>query len=263
MKTLRKIGKLLLIVLVALLAIPILLLVAVILLLLSPIPVGLRFRYDGAAALRLIIAFFHMQLLPKKPMTRTQAEKAAAKKAKKQEKKAKKAAKKAEEKKKRQAHSLIAKPEPEAPAEPKPKTSVRDKLEGLIPWAKLGVRFVGEFFHRRLCVRRLNIRVALANSDPAKLAMSTGRAWEILGIAVPILEQGFRIKERRLNVYPDFTAKKTDVEAELQIRLILGGLFWMALRYGFRALKLFLSRKFRKKASKTEPTEETAPAKAS
>jgi hypothetical protein len=66
-----------------------------------------------------------------------------------------------------------------------------------------------------------------------------------------------------LNVYPDFTAKKTDVEAELQIRLILGGLFWMALRYGFRALKLFLSRKFRKKATKTAPTEETASAKAS
>ena len=260
MKTLRKIGKVLLIVLIAVLAIPVLLLVGVILLLLSPIPVGVRFRYHGEVSLRLIVAFFHKQLLPKKPLTRKQLAKAEAKK---QEKKAKKAAKKAEEKKKRQAHSLIAKPEPEAPAEPKPKTSVRDKLEGLIPWAKLGVRFVGEFFHRRLCVRRLNIRVALANGNPAKLALSTGRAWEILGITVPILEQGFKIKERRLDVYPDFTAKKTDVDAELQIRLLLGGLFWMALRYSLRALKIFLSGKFKKNKTRPAPVEPAAPAQAS
>ena len=140
---------------------------------------------------------------------------------------------------------------------------MRDKLEGLIPWAKLGVRFVGEFFHRRLCVRRLNIRVALANGNPAKLALSTGRAWEILGITVPILEQGFKIKERRLDVYPDFTAKKTDVDAELQIRLLLGGLFWMALRYSLRALKIFLSGKFKKNKTRPAPVEPAAPAQAS
>ena len=250
MKTLRKIGKVLLIVLIAVLAIPVLLLVGVILLLLSPIPVGVRFRYHGEVSLRLIVAFFHKQLLPKKPLTRKQLAKAEAKKA----------AQKAEQEKKRKAHSLIARPEPETPT---PKKPLRDKLEGLIPWAKLGVRFVGEFFHRRLCVRRLNIRVALANGDPAKLALSTGRAWEILGIAVPILEQGFKIKERRLNVYPDFTAKKTDVDAELQIRLLLGGLFWMVLRYGLRALKIFLSGKFKKNKTRPAPTEPAAPAQAS
>ena len=246
MKALRKIGKILLIVLIAVLAIPVLLLVGVILLLLSPIPVGVRFHYHGEVSLRLIVAFFHKQLLPKKPMTRKQLAKAEAKKA--------------EQEKKRKAHSLIARPEPETPT---PKKPLRDKLEGLIPWAKLGVRFVGEFFHRRLCVRRLNIRVALANGDPAKLALSTGRAWEILGITVPILEQGFKIKERRLNVYPDFTAKKTDVDAELQIRLLLGGMFWMVLRYGLRALKIFLSGKFKKNKTRPAPTEPAEPAQAS
>ena len=260
MKALRKIGKILLIVLIAVLAIPVLLLVGAILLLLSPIPVGVRFRYHGEVSLRLIVAFFHKQLLPKKPLTRKQLAKAEAKKAAKKAKKEKKAAQKAEQEKKRKAHSLIARPEPETPT---PKKPLRDKLEGLIPWAKLGVRFVGEFFHRRLCVRRLNIRVALANGDPAKLALSTGRAWEILGIAVPILEQGFKIKERRLDVYPDFTAKKTDVDAELQIRLLLGGLFWMALRYGLRALKIFLSGKFKKNKTRPAPTEPAAPAQAS
>lgn len=261
MKKLRKVGKLLLIVLIAVLAIPVLLLVGAILLLLSPIPVGVRFRYHGEVSLRLIVAFFHLQLLPKKPMTRKQLARAEAKKAKKQEKKARKAAQKAEQKKKRQAHGLIARPEPETPKQPKqPLRAKLDKLEGLIPWAKLGVRFVGEFFRRRLCVRRLNVRVALANGDPARLALSTAKAWEILGVAVPILEQGFRIRERRLNVYPDFTAKKTDAEAELQIRLLLGGLFWMALRYGLRALKIFLSGKFKKKQTPPEPAEPAAQA---
>ena len=142
MKALRKIGKILLIVLIAVLAIPVLLLVGAILLLLSPIPVGVRFRYHGEVSLRLIVAFFHKQLLPKKPLTRKQLAKAEAKKAAKKAKKEKKAAQKAEQEKKRKAHSLIARPEPETPT---PKKPLRDKLEGLIPWAKLGVRFVGEF----------------------------------------------------------------------------------------------------------------------
>ena len=215
----------------------VLLIILGILLLIGLIPVGVIFRYDGAVSLKLVIAFFRLQLMPKKPKTRKQLEKD-------QIKKEKKAKKKAEQKKKKQAQSLIAKP----PEPPKPKKPLKDTISGLLPWAKLGVRFVGEFFHRRLCVKRLKVRVALGGGDPAKLAMSNGKAWEAIGMALPVLERGFKIKKRRIVVYPDFTAKKTDVEAELYIRLLVGGLVLMVLRYGCKAVKVLLASKKAKKA---------------
>ena len=219
-----------------------LLIILGILLLIGMIPIGVIFRYHGDVELSLKLAFFRYQILPKRPLSPKQQAKA-------ERKKAKKAAKKAEKKKKQQAQDLIAKP----PEPPKPKKPLRDQIAGLVPWAKLGVRFVGEFFHRRLCIRRLWIRAALADRDPARLAVTTGRAWEAIGIAVPILEQGFRIKERKIAVYPDFSAAKTELEAELRVRVLVGGMVLMLFRYAFRALRILLaSKKAEKQANQSE-----------
>ena len=49
----------------------------------------------------------------------------------------------------------------------------------------------------------------------------------------------------------------------LTVALLLGGLFWMVLRYGLRALKIFLSGKFKKNKTRPAPTEPAAPAQAS
>ena len=163
----------------------VLLIILGILLLIGMIPVGVMVHYHGEVELKLVLAFFRIKLMPKKPKTRKQLAKEAAKKE-------KKAAQKKEKKKKQQAQSLIAKP----PEPPKPKKPLKDTVAGLVPFAKLGVRFVGEFFHKRLCIRRLKIRAVLAGGNPAKLALNNGKAWEAIGTALPILERGFRIKER-------------------------------------------------------------------
>ncbi len=222
----------------------VLLIILGVLLLIGMIPVGVIFRYHGDVELKLVLAFLRLKILPKKPKTRKQIEKAKAKKTKKE-------AKKAEKKKKKQAQRLIAKP----PEPPKPKQPITDKISGLLPWAKLGVRFVGEFFHRRLCIRKLNVRAALAGGDPAKLAETNGKAWAVIGAMIPLLEQAFKIKERHLVVYPDFVADKTDVEAEIYVRLRVGGVVLMLLRYAFRAIKLLIASKKEKKQKKTERAE--------
>ena len=225
----------------------VLLIIAAVLFLIGCIPVGVLFRYHEEIQLKLVVAFLKIGILPKKPLPRKKREKAEAKKA---AKAAKKAKAKAQKKKKQQAQSLIAKPKPAEPPKPQPKKSLSDKIGGLIPWAKLAAGFVGEFFHRKLCVRKLRIRAALAGGDPAKLARTVGTAWEAIGIAVPILERAFRVKDRRIVVYPDFQASKTDVEAELYIRLRIGGLVLLAFKYGFRALKILISQKKQAKAAR-------------
>ena len=210
------------------------------------IPVCARFRYHEQIELQLSILFYKICILPKKPLSRKKREKKEAKQA---AKAAKKAEAKAKEEKDAKARHLIEKPKP---AEAKPEEPLTDKVAKLIPWAKLGANFVGEFFHRKLCVTRLRIRVALAGSDPAKTGRTVGKAWQTIGVALPILERAFRIKERKIAVYPDFTAPKTEVEAELAVRLRVGGVILLGLKYAWRALRLYLRQKKEKKARKIQ-----------
>ena len=227
------------------------LIILAVLFLIGCIPVGVIFRYHEEIELKLTVLFIRIGILPKKPQPRKKREKAEAKKAKKA---AQKAEDKEKKKKKEQAESLIAKPEPE---KPEPKKPLKDKIAELIPWAKLGARFVGEFFHRKLTVTRLHIRAALAGGDPAKTAETVGRAWEAIGIAVPILEQAFRIKEKKIAVWPDFTAKKTELEAELRVRLRVGGVILLVLKYACKALaQLIRSKRAANKEKKVQQEDE-------
>lgn len=218
------------------------LIIAAVFFLIGCIPVSVLFCYHEQIELRLSILFVKIGILPKKPLSRKKREKKEAKQA---AKAAKKAAAKEKKKKDAQAHALIAKP-----AKPKPKQPLTDKVAALIPWARLGASFAGEFFHRKLCVTRLRIRAALAGADPAKTGRSIGKAWESIGIALPILERAFRIKERKIAVYPDFTASKTEVEAELAVRVRVGGVVLLGLKYAWRALRLYLHQKKEKKAKR-------------
>ena len=221
----------------------VLLIIAAVIFLIGCIPVSVLFRYHERIELRLSILFLKIGIIPKKPLSRKKREKQEAKKA-------AKAAKKAEKKTQDAAHALIAKPKPAEP--PKPKQPLTDKIAVLIPWAKLGANFVGEFFRRKLTVTRLRIRAALAGGDPAKTSLTVAKAWETIGVAVPILERGFRIKERKIAVYPDFTAAKTELEAELAVRIRIGGLVLLGLKYAWRALRLYLRQKKEKKAKAAE-----------
>ncbi len=232
----------------------VLLIILGVLFLIGCIPVGVLFRYHDEIQLKLTVLFFRIGILPKKPLPRKKREKAEAKQA---AKAAKKAEAKAKKKKKQQAQSLIAKPR--EPEEPKPRQPLSDKIAGLIPWAKLGAGFVGEFFHRKLTVKRLRIRAVLAGGDPAKIAQSVGKAWEAIGIALPILERAFRIKERKIAVWPDFTASKTELEAELHIRLRIGGVVLLVLKYAGKALATLIRQKriAKKKQQQAEAEAET------
>lgn len=222
----------------------VLLIVLGVLVLIGCIPLRVRFCYHAGIELKLGVACFWLRILPQKALTPAQQEKKARKEAQKAEKKAK------EKKDKQQKAQTQALTKP--PAQPKPKKPLTDRIEELIPWARLGAGFVGEFFHKKLTVTRLRIRAVLSGRDPAKTAQTVGRAWEIIGIALPILERAFRIKERRLAVYPDFQADQTELEAELCIRLRVGGLVLLGVKYGCKALALYLRKKRLAKKQKTE-----------
>lgn len=208
-----------------------------ILLLILLLPVGVIARYDGEVGVRAAIGPFRLQILPAKPKTRKQLEKE-------RQKKEKKAQAKAEKKKKAEADKLIKKDEPE---KPKFKEPLKDKLAGLLPFARLAVDALGSVF-RRLKIRQLTVRVRMGGSDPAKLAQSYGKAQAAVSAMLPLLAGRFRIKKKEISIQPDFLAKKTEVEAVLSLRYLVFDLLGIALKYGFRGLKLLLRRKKQQKA---------------
>ena len=156
-----------------------LLIVLGVLFLIGCIPISLRFRLHDGVDLKLVIAFWKLWLIPKKPLSRKKREKKAAKKA---EKEAKKAEAKEKKKKKQKSEHLIAKSAARKAA-PKRKKSLQNKVAALIPWARLAARFAGEFFRRKLTVTRLRIRVVLAGGDPAKTALTVPSSGAYTGVS--------------------------------------------------------------------------------
>lgn len=119
------------------------------------------------------------------------------------------------------------------------KVKQQDKKGGSItdflPLVKIGLNFLNAF-RKKLRIRRLEMKLILAGDDPCDLALNYGRAWAALGNLMPQLERCFVIKKRDLEVECDFETTQTLIKARIDIVISLGGLLWIALRYGLQAL---------------------------
>lgn len=208
-----------------------------ILLLINLLPVGAYCRYDGDSLIQLWIGPFRIRLYPSKPKTQKQQEKAERKKA-----------EKAQKKKDKKETSLVQK-KPKKEKSDTPKEPLPDKIAGILPFVKLVTEFLGKF-RRKFLIKKLYLHIRLAGNDPAKLGVNTGRAWAAIASVMPILKSRFRIRSSDVQVSPDFVGTKTEVELVLHIRLIVGAVVLLALRYGIRGLKLYLKQKSDKKSKK-------------
>ena len=112
-------------------------------------------------------------------------------------------------------------------------------LTDFVPLVKLALDFLEEFFHRKLRVKRLELKVILAGGDPCDLAVNYGKYWAAVGNLWPLLEKLLIIKKRNVEIECDFTSDKTLVFARVDLSITLGRLLSMAVRYGIRALKEF------------------------
>lgn len=181
------------------------------------IPVGVDARYhENALALRLKIGFFTMQVLPAKP-------------------KKKKAAPKKEKSAPKNAAAKPAKPKKQFQM---PKLTLQD----ILSLADLACDTLGNL-RRKLRVEVLVLHVTLGGSDPAKAAILYGRAWALIGMLNPKLEQLFVIKKRDIQPVLDYNEKEMKVDAHLALTITIGRAVSLAARAGVRFLKLWLNKK--------------------
>ena len=181
------------------------------------IPVGVDARYhENALALRLKIGFFTMQALPPKP-------------------KKKKAA---FSKKKSAAKKPDAKPVRTKKQLQMPKLTLQD----ILALADLACDTLGNL-RRKLRVEVLVLHVTLGGSAPAKAAILYGRAWALIGMLNPKLEQLFVIKKRDIQPILDYNEKEMKLDAQLVLTITIGRAICLALRALVRFLKLWLNKK--------------------
>ena len=191
--------------------------IAAVFVLIGCIPVGVDARYhENALALRLKIGFFTMQVLPAKP-------------------KKKKAAPKKEKSAPKNAAAKPAKPKKQFQM---PKLTLQD----ILALADLACDTLGNL-RRKLRVEVLVLHVTLGGSDPAKAAILYGRAWALIGMLNPKLEQLFVIKKRDIQPVLDYNEKEMKVDAHLALTITIGRAISLAGRAGGRFLKLWLNKK--------------------
>ena len=176
---------------------------------LAVLPLGISAKYDTAGAwLRLIAGPVRITLFPGK-------------------KKEKEPKKKKDDKSKG--------PHQEAESAEKKGGSVTD----FIPLAKVAWDLLCDF-RRKLRVKRLEMKLILAGSDPCDLAINYGRACAALGGLEPQLDRFFVIQKKDIQVECDFVEEKTRVYARLDLTITLGRLLALFVRYGWRALCAFI-----------------------
>lgn len=199
-----------------------------ILFLLLCLPAGVYLRYRSAGMfLKLVYGPVRLQLLPSEGG-----------KKKKKKKKPKKEKKPEKDKSKKEKGS---KQKQENEHTPKKGGSLKDLLE----YAPIGLDLLGAI-RRSLLMRKLVLLVNLAGSDPCDLAVLYGKANAGVACALPLLERAFRIRQRDIQVFCDFTADSTEVYAELEIVACPARLIAVVLRYGWKLLRTYMKQKSKK-----------------
>lgn len=196
-----------------------------VLVLIALLPVGGRVVYSaGGVQASLLAGPIRIRLFP-----RTKKPKPKKAKAKKKPKKVKKAAE---------------------PKEKTPETAPKGgKFQMLWQFVQLGVSFLGSL-RRKLLIRDLTLSVTYGGSDPAKTAINYGRSVGAAHALLPLMEQVFRIRRQDVRVLYDAQSEEMAVYLNAAITIRVGQVLALAVRYGVRALRIFLSSKQTKNVEK-------------
>jgi len=100
-----------------------------------------------------------------------------------------------------------------------------------------------DHFRRKIRVKRLELKVILADDDPADLAINYGRAWAALGNLMPYVERLFVVQKRDVEVQCDFTSDETLVYARVDATISVIKTLHLLTKHGMKTLKQLIKLK--------------------
>lgn len=107
-------------------------------------------------------------------------------------------------------------------------------------------------FKQKLRIDELLLDFTAAAPDPASAAMAFGGANALAGMILPILENHFNIRSRRIRTAVDFQLATPIVYLYAALSLSVGQAVALALRIGIRFLKITLQQKNTRKEKQKE-----------
>ncbi len=146
-------------------------------------------------------------------------------------------------KKKPKAEPKEKKPKQEKPKKASKPVSTVPKggsWTDFLPLVRLALDMLNDL-RLKLRVDHLMLHLTMAGDDPCDLAVNYGRMNAAMAGLLAQLERFLVIKKRDVCVNCDFTASNTVVLARLDLTITLGRIVSIGVRYGVRALKMYLN----------------------
>ena len=190
--------------------------------LLCLLPVGVRIRYDGAFGLCVTVGPVKKQILPKKKKKIKLSDYSE----KKLERQRKKLAKKASKKKKK-PQSGVGKPAEKKDSVLMARLKSIDTAPDMIAELYGMLCILVEKFAKRLHIKVFRLFAVIGSDNAAKTAILYGGACSAAGMICTLLNQHADLKKVKdgINVTPDFLSEKTTVDADVSVKIYVGGLF--------------------------------------
>lgn len=164
-------------------------------------------------------------LLPKKPLTEKQKQKAEAKKAKKEERRAAKAAKKAAAAKEKEINDAVT-------VKPKPKLD----FDTVVTLLRMGSHAICRFF-RSFTVNFFQLHYTVACRDPYDTAVQYGMACAAAEALPALAGKKIRVLRRDIEIGADYTSEEPVIAVRIVLSLQLFRLVHLAVALGVEFLK--------------------------
>lgn len=142
------------------------------------------------------------------------------------------------EKEKKPRKKKKEKQKPKQAAGESPKEEKGGALGLILRVVPEAVEAVGVLF-RKIGMDVLVLHLTWAAEDPASAAMGYGAANAVMGMIYPPLDRAFRIKKSDIDISVDFDRKEPVIYAKAALTMTLGQLVILAMRYGYRILRIW------------------------
>lgn len=199
---------------------------AVLILLVFFLPYGVDISYaDEVLRVGIKAGPIRVWLLPKKPLTEKQKQKAEAKKAKKEERRAAKAAKKAAATKDKEINDAVT-------VKPKPKLD----FDTIVALLRMGSHAIRRFF-RSFTVNFFQLHYTVACRDPYDTAIQYGMACAAAEALPALAGKKIRVLRRDIEIGADYTSEEPVIAVHIVLSLQLFRLVHLAVALGVEFLK--------------------------
>lgn len=199
---------------------------AVLILLVFFLPYGVDVGYaDEVLRVGIKAGPIRVWLLPKKPLTEKQKQKAEAKKAKKEERRAAKAAKKAAATKDKEINDAVT-------VKPKPKLD----FDTIVALLRMGSHAIRRFF-RSFTVNFFQLHYTVACRDPYDTAIQYGMACAAAEALPALAGKKIRVLRRDIEIGADYTSEEPVIAVHIVLSLQLFRLVHLAVALGVEFLK--------------------------